>query len=153
MKKNVSKITDLMALTVFAVFAVCVLMVLLCGARVYQKLADGGADTFERRTAAQYISTRVRQAETIAVTDFEGIPALTVYERTGGAVYVTRVYCRDGYIRELYCAENAALPPETGEKILPAEELRFSVEGDLLRVFLDGQEIFLQLRGKGEASP
>ena len=153
MKRKFSRITDLPVLTVFAVFAVCVLTVLLCGAQVYQTLVDRNAESFGVRTAAQYLSTRVRQAEDVAVTDFEGCEALTMHERIDGMTCVTRVYCYDGYIRELYGTEVAVLPPQSGEKIMPAEELRFSAEGDLLTVQVDGHVIYLQLRGKGAASP
>ena len=146
MKKEVSKITDFLALTVFAVFAVCVLIVLLYGARVYRNLVHRGGESFETHTAVQYVSTRVRQAETITVTDFEGCSALTAREQIDGAIYVTRVYCYEGYMRELYCAENAALPPEAGEKIMPVEDLCFSVENDLLTVFIGEKQLFLQLK-------
>ena len=94
------------------------------------------------------MSTRVRQAERVAVTDFDGCQALTVYERIDGATYVTYVYCYDGYLRELYCAENARLQKDAGEKIMPAESIRFSVAGDLLTATVDGNRILLQLRGK-----
>ena len=153
MKKNASTITDLLALTVFTLFAVCLLTVLLYGARIYQNLVYRGEESFEARTAAQYISTRVRQAEDVAVTDFEGCRALTIGQQLDGDVYVTRVYCYDGYIRELYCAKDAALHPEAGEKIMPVESLVFSLEDDLLSASIDGKTLLLQLRGKGEKTP
>lgn len=153
MKKNVSKITDLLALTVFAVFAVCVLTVLLYGADVYQKLVQRGEENFRLRTATQYVSTRVRQADEITVEDFEGCRALATYEKIDGAVYVTRVYCYDGFLRELFCAENAALSPEDGEKIIPAETMKICVENGLLTATIDGKQVILQLRSeKGDVS-
>ena len=68
-----SKITGLMALLVFAVFAVCVLGVLLTGAGVYKRLVGSGAEDYSRRTAAQYVTTRVRQADragSVGLEDF-----------------------------------------------------------------------------------
>ena len=50
MKKNASKITDSLALTVFAVFAVCVLVVLLYGAGSYRALVQRGEESFRLRT-------------------------------------------------------------------------------------------------------
>lgn len=47
----------------FGVFAGCVLGVLLTGADAYQRLTDRGQETFDERTAAQYLTTRVRQAD------------------------------------------------------------------------------------------
>ena len=67
MKKNASKITDLLALTVFAAFAVCLLIVLLFGAQLYQNLVQRGEESFRQRTATQYLRTRVQQAEHISL--------------------------------------------------------------------------------------
>lgn len=152
MKEKSTKLTDLLALLVFAVFALCVLLVLLSGAKVYRELVSRGEASFESRTAAQYVTTRVRQAEAVTVGDFEGCQALVIPEEIDGEIYITRVYCHDGYIRELFCAENAALSPEDGEKILPAESLHFSITGDLLTAQVGGREVFLSMTGK-EASP
>ena len=153
MNKKFSNTTDLLALAVLAVFAVCVLMTLLFGVRVYRNLVRRSEDSFERRTAAQYVATRVRQAETVTVTDFEGCEALTIHDQIGGTTYVTRLYCHEGYLRELFCAENAALQPDAGEKILPAEQLELAIENDLLSVRVNGVHVLLQLRGKGVAAP
>ena len=52
----------LLPLVVFALFAVCVLSVLLTGANVYQRLTQRDRDSYQRRTGAQYLATRGRQA-------------------------------------------------------------------------------------------
>lgn len=152
MKEKSTKITDVLALIVFAVFAVCVLLVLLTGAKVYRQLVSSGEESFNRRTAAQYVTTRVRQAESVAVADFEGCEALVISETIDGEVYLTQVYCYDGYLRELFCAENAALSPRDGEKILPADTLEVTLSGELLTVRIGGQTLYLHLTGK-EAAP
>ena len=152
MKEKSTKMTDLLALTVFAVFALCVLLVLLSGAKVYRKTVRCSEENFAHRTAARYVTTRVRQAESVYLADFDGCEALVIPETVDGQVYLTYVYCHDGYIRELYCAEGAALGPENGEKILEADGLRFSAEQELLTVELDGQTLHLHLAGK-EAAP
>lgn len=153
MKKKFTKITDLMALLVFAAFAVCVLLVLLYGARSYRNVVRRGEESFRERTAVQYVSMRVRQAERVTVTEFGGCRTLAFHEQIDDAAYVTRLYCYDDYLRELFCAEQASLPPEAGEKIMPAESLQLSVEDRLLTVTVDGQVVKLSLRGKGEDLP
>ena len=151
MKEKGTKLTDLLALTVFAVFALCVLLVLLSGARVYRGLVQRGEESFTSRTAARYVTMRVRQAESVAVGDFEGCDALIIPEEIDGNTYLTRVYVYDGYVRELYCAENAALLPADGEKVLRADRLHFELEDGLLTVSLDGRQLYLDLHGKGAA--
>lgn len=153
MKEKSSKITDFLALTVFALFAVCVLLVLLTGAKVYRNLVRSGTAHYETRTSAQYIATRVRQAERVTVEDFGGCEALVTWEEIEGETYRTRVYCYDGYIRELFCAEHAALSPEDGEKILEAEHLSFSLQSNVLTVRMDSGEWKLYLRSGEEIGP
>ena len=145
MKEKSTKLTDLLALLVFAVFALCVLLVLLSGAKVYRELVSRGEASFESRTAVQYVTTRVRQAEAVTVGDFDGCQALVIPEEIDGEIYLTRVYCHDGYIRELFCAETAALSPEAGTFILPAEQLGFSLSDGILQITLDAQTLFLHM--------
>lgn len=47
----------LLALLLLLVFAVCVLSVLLTGADTYQTLTRRDQDSYDRRTAAQYLAT------------------------------------------------------------------------------------------------
>mgnify|MGYP000003575306 FL=1 len=116
----------LLALLLLLVFAVCVLSVLLTGADTYQTLTRRDQDSYDRRTAAQYLATRVRQADRadgIAVADFQGCDALELTETIDGTPYITRVYCYDGYLRELFSAAEAQMTPADGEKVLEAQAL------------------------------
>lgn len=144
MKKE-SKLTDLLALMVLLVFALCILMVLLTGTRVYQRLLDNSELSFTGRTGVHYVSTRVRQAQSVSLTDFEGCSALDIPEVIDGEHYHTLVYWYEGYIRELYCEEGAALLPEDGEKVLASEPLSFSAEGSLVTAQIGADRVFLHL--------
>lgn len=151
MKKNdYSRTTDLLALLVFGIFALCVAAVLLTGARVYKNLTLRGQTAHEHRVAARYVTTRFRQAPEVQVEDFCGLQVMTAREEIGGKIYITRIYCYEGYIRELFAAESASLSPSDGEKILPAEDLTFSVASGILSVVIthaDGvtQQVLLAL--------
>ena len=153
MKERAYKISDLLSLTVLAVFALCALFVLLLGGRVYRNLAEAGEETYRSRTACQYLTTRVQQAGEVSVSDFGGSDALVIREEVGSRVYVTRIYCYDGWLRELYCAENADLQPVDGEKVLEAENLSLSLEDGLLHAKIDGSGLILQLRSGREVLP
>ena len=159
MRKNDHRnITDLLALLVFGIFALCVAALLLTGAGAYKKLTDRGTDSYEQRVAARYMTTRFHQAPQVQIEDFCGLQAMTIREEISGRTYVTRVYCPDGHIRELFAAESAAVSPEDGETVLEAEALVFSVDGKLLKVSIthsDGnrQQLFLWLPEWKEAAP
>ena len=47
----------------FTLLAMCLLAVLLGGVRVYRGLAERGQESFQRRTAMEFLETRLRQAD------------------------------------------------------------------------------------------
>lgn len=148
----------LIALLLFGVFAVCVLAVLLTGANAYRRLTERDQTAYEYRTRTQYIATRVRQADRldgIAVEQFGSADALVLADEDG---YVTRVYCYDGYLMELYTAADADLSPQDGEKLIEADGLELSLEDGLLQVAVTGPEgdqerLSLSLRSGEGAAP
>lgn len=156
-EQKFQKITGLMALLVFGLFAVCTLLVLLSGADVYQRLTQEGQAQYRQRTASQYLTTRVRQAEDVDVGDFAGLDALICGETVNGRGYITRIYCYDGYLRELFTSETGAFHPADGEKLLEAKDLSLRLAEDVLYAQItlpDGscQELTLYLMGKGAGS-
>lgn len=97
----------LAALLLFGVFAVCVLMVLLTGADTYHRLNRRDQSAYDARTAAQYITTKVRQTDwldCVSVERFGDGDALVLADDIDGERYVTRVYTYDGYLMELFSA-------------------------------------------------
>ena len=155
-------LNGLLALLLFGIFAACVLSVLLMGADAYQRLTERDRESYESRTVAQYIATRVRQADRsggISAGAFGGSDALELWETIDGEAYVTRVYCHDGWLRELYTDASGDFAPEDGEPVLEAESLSVSLSGaGLLTVEItsaDGetQQVTLYLRSGKEAAP
>lgn len=136
MNEKHTKLTDLLTLLVFTVFALCVLLVLLTGARTYRGLVSRGEDSYALRTAARYVTTRVQQAQFVEVGDFDGCPCLSLSEDVDGAIYITRVYCYDGALRELYAGADAALSPRDGAALLPLTDLTFTLSDGVLTAHL-----------------
>lgn len=136
MRKTTAKhnIDSLAALLLFAVFAACVLAVLLTGARAYRDITQRDRDAYNARIAAQYVAQRVRQADSlygVAVEDFGGVQALVL---GAGEEYVTRVYCYDGALMELYCPADGSFGPEDGDKVVEASEMSLSMEDGVLDI-------------------
>lgn len=153
--------SGLLALLLFALFAVCILSVLMTGAGVYRRVAERDDSSYTQRTAAQYVATKVRQADSpgsVVVEDFHGTQVLTLRQELGGVALLTQVYCYDGYLRELYHLEGSGLSPADGEKVLPMKDMTVELTDGLLFVQLtdaDGQQqkLVLSLRdGEGAAS-
>lgn len=151
-----NRILSLAALLLLAVFALCILASLLGGAEIYRSVTDRDRDSYDRRTAVQYIATRLRQAdcsEAVAVEDFGGVEALVLTQQIDGRDYCTRVYCCQGHLCELFSAADNPLSPTAGERVLPLQQLDFSLQQGLLQVqlqFADGewQSAVLSLRSE-----
>ena len=157
---NKGKVDNLLALLIFGVFAVCILSVLLTGADVYRKLAARDQLGYDQRTAAQYLTTRVRQADQlgdVSIRYFEGQDALVFTEVIEGGTYQTLVYCYDGYLRELFAAAGGGFLPEDGERVLEARGLSIRQDGQLLEMELTSpsgevQRLKLYLRSREGAA-
>ena len=154
-------IDGLLALLLFGVFAASILSVLLTGAQVYQRLTQRDQNAYDQRTCVQYLATKVRQAAVgsrVTVEQFGGADALTITEELGGEEYLTRIYCYDGWLWELFTADRDGFLPEDGEKLLSAQALTLELSGGLLRAELtdsSGQtlSLTLALRGGEEGQP
>ena len=152
---------SLTGLVLFAVFAVCILMILLAGADVYRRLTERDQSVYGRRTIAQYLTTRIRQADSggsLRVEEFGEGDALVVAEEISGVIYETRIYCSDGYIRELFAAADSGLTPQDGDRILQAESMELSEKDGMLEIRItaaDGniQVLSLYLRSGKEVLP
>ena len=161
MKRNNGKTNALVVLLLFGLFAVCILSVLLTGADAYRRLARRDQHSYDGRTAVQYLSTRVRQADglgLVSVRSFEGADALVLTEEIEGQTYETLVYCHDGFLRELFSAAGSEFLPEDGEKVLEAQALLRELEGQSLTARLTGPEgevweLILYLRSREGAAP
>lgn len=151
MKENgkANAMTVTAALLVFVVFAAGILSVLLGGAGIYQRLTRRGSHSYENRTAAQYLATQVRQSEAAPFAGkFGSSDALVLSQTIGNEEYLTRIYCHDGWLRELFTPADGQFSPEDGEKILPLASLAIEKEQNLLTFRLwhtDGTETVISL--------
>lgn len=157
MKKRETRahIEGLLVLVLFGIFAVCILAVLLTGAGAYGRLVDRQQASYEERTVPQYIATKIRRADVagaVSVGDFCGVEALELTELPDRE-YVTRIYCYDGYLRELFSTATGSFEPDAGEKIMKAQQVDFALDETCLNVVVTGTdgnktEVKLTLRSK-----
>lgn len=146
MKQRSSKhhMDAVFVLLVFTVFAACVLLVLLTGAGVYQRLSARDGETYDRRICVSYLAAKVRRADAVGgvfVGDFSGSrqdsgDTLFLTEEIDGARYDTRIYYYDGYVRELFAAADGTFSMSDGDPVLAAKGLsfRYDPERGLLTV-------------------
>lgn len=137
MKHKKTLLPALAALLLLAVFATGVLGTLLGGAGIYRRLTLRDRASYDSRTCLQYIATRVRQAPSqVRTAVFGDGDALVISETVEHETYLTRVYCHDGWLMELFAAEDGDFSPEDGEKLLPAQGIALELDNGLLKVML-----------------
>lgn len=133
-------------LLLFAVFAGCILIVLLFGTSAYEKLVERDQAAYDQRTGVQYLAAKIRHSDSadhIYVGSFSDRTSVdadeinTLYLQFDGEDgevpgFYTKIYYYDGYIREVLCAEEGGLLPEDGSEILAAEGLQISKDGNLI---------------------
>ncbi len=152
-------LSALAALLTFALFAIGILSVLLGGANVYKRLTQRDTRSYDSRTCAQYIATKLRQAPApgaVAVAPFGDGDGLFITETIGDSDYLTRVYCHNGWLMELFTVANGEFAPEDGEKILPLRSLSLTCDGSLVCVRLtdlDNTSQLLTLHIRGGTAP
>lgn len=156
MKNNNGKIiSGVSSLVVFCVFAVCTLVVLLLGAKSYSTLTSRDRQSWDSRICTQFLSSKLRQAGSasqVEIRAFGDGDAILLHEEINGESYITRVYCHDGWLMELFTAAEAELAPEDGERITPMTGLEIISSDGLVRFRItDGNgaksELVRALRG------
>ena len=141
-------ISAMAALVLLGVFGISILAVLLTGADTYRRLTQRDQLACDRRTCAQYVATKVRQAPSpsaVALERFGASDAFVVRHEFDGVVYLNRIYCHDGWLMELFSAADGAFAPEDGEKVLPADRLGLTRSGRLLLVEIVHEEEMTQV--------
>lgn len=119
----------LFPVTVFFMFTISALTVILLAARIYQSTTDASQRNYTSGTALSYLTEKLRQNDRengIFLDELDGTPAVVLRQETSDAAYLTYLYAWDGQLRELYVKEGTTLSPSAGKSILPVES--FSVE-------------------------
>ena len=134
---------------------------LALGVRVWRAAEDGVQRQYALATPLQYLAGRVRQADGLRIERFaDGTEAIAFNAELAGETYVTRLYCYNDSLCELFTPVDVTLTPADGAALLPAKSLHLSQEQatGLVRAQLTGQdgrtgEVLLAPRlGEGAAS-
>ncbi len=162
MKTKIKKIDigALSPLLLFTVFSVCVLLVLIMGADIYESFTEHDRISYDHRTVSQYLITRVHQSDADGAYRVGGFndteskaqgDTFFFCEEYDGIKYETRIYCHEGYLYELFAEAGAGFEPVDGIQILPLQSAGFSIDGGLLTIdviYADGtaDTIIVELR-------
>lgn len=126
-------VDTLFVLTLFAVFAVCSMLLIAFGASIYQKTIDNMEEHFNISTSVTYITEKLRQgddSDAINVVAFGDSDAFRITSTIDEIEYYTYIYMDNGYLKELYVKSDKALGPKAGQKLLPISHFEISEQSD-----------------------
>jgi len=140
-----SHTTDfLFVLTLFTVFAVSAVLVLMLGVKVYKGTVAGMNTNYTTRTVLTYTAQKIRQNDSgggIRVSDRNGMDVLELHAEYSGAGYVTYIYDYNGTLRELFTREDAPFTPASGNALMEAEAFSVrNISDTLLHLSVTGSD-------------
>ncbi len=121
----------------FFLFASCMFLVLLCGAKAYRNISGVMEEQFSVNTCVNYVTAKVRHYDTVdavSTGSIDGVDALILEEKIHGEAYLTYLYCSDGNLMEMFCEADLEFLPADGQTIMPLDALSIKMENGLLFV-------------------
>ena len=121
-------------LGVFAVFSTLLVMV---GAQAYRAVQMHSEEHMTGRTLYAYMLNTIRGDDTegaMEVQQEDGLDVLVIQYDFDGDIYYKRIYCYDGYLRELLNYSGSAFNPTSGEEISPAQSMHVELKDGLVTV-------------------
>lgn len=125
----------LFVITLFAVFAISVIVLTGIGARVYQSIVDSMSDNYNSRTSFSYVYNKVHQYDQenqISIGQYAGQDALVLSEEINNVSFSTYLYYYDGELKEIFTRTGQEFGPEYGTGIMPIDGFTLSQITDSL---------------------
>lgn len=141
MRKHIENrhiVDTLFVLTLFAVFAICSMLLIAFGANIYQKTINNYEEHFNISTSVAYINEKLRQSDdsnAIELIDFGSSDAFRISSSFNDTDYYTYIYMDDGYLKELYAKAENELSPKAGKKLLPINSFDINVSKEGLYTY------------------
>ncbi|MCR4650288.1 MAG: DUF4860 domain-containing protein [Lachnospiraceae bacterium] len=116
----------LFVIALFFTFAVSASLLIAFGANTYRNTLHSFDEHFTVATAASYLKQKIRQHDIpggVNVTEFGDGKALCLLDTINDRNYITYIYLKDGYIKEILVPEGADIVPESGHNIIESSNL------------------------------
>ena len=94
LKNSSKKIDTVFIVSLFVLFAITAILLILIGARQYRFTADSMNRNYEIRTTSSYLTEKVHQSDTItgvSVVNFSIGPALALTSKQNNQAYTTYI--------------------------------------------------------------
>lgn len=128
----------LFVLSLFCIFAVSSVLLILFGADIYKKTVQQMDSNYTSRTSIAYITEKIRQSDAenaIQIILQNDTQILLLTTIINGIPYATSLYEYDGYLYELFARTDLELPLDSGQPVMELHSLTFSLlEPNILEV-------------------
>ena len=152
------RIQNVFIFLLLAIFAISAIFLTALSAQVYRDTVEVSGRNNAARIAAAVVRGAVygEDSGNASVRDEGGVPVLTFTENYDGEIYLRRLYCAAGSLRESLMSADAEFDPESGEELMDMASFTPVLSGRMLTcraVLPDGaeQEVSVCLRAGGEA--
>lgn len=147
----------LFTMLLFLVFVLCALFTVLIGGKVYENISARMEDNYTGSVALGYVANKVRQGDQegfVKVVMIEDTPVLELTQQFESGTYVTRIYHKDGSVRELFTDAQSDLTLADGLPIIECDGLNLEQNGNMLKIETagpGGSTLWLKIRSGGQA--
>ena len=138
LKRQKSIVDVIFMITVFGVFMLSALFVVLFGAKIYKRTAHDMSVNFNSRTALAYVTEKMHQHDRrggVDVTIEDGKPVLKLTQFVNSDEYCTYLYEYEGHLKELTAKGDVGLVKSAGKDILSLSSFTAVRETDSLYRF------------------
>lgn len=138
MHKNTKQqhlIDILFLLSLFCVFAISSVILILFGADIYRKTVSQMDTNYTARTSIAYLSEKIRQSDSegsIIISQYDETDILMLTTDIDGITYATSLYEYNGYLYELFSRTDIELPLDAGQPVMEIKNLNFKKCNDTL---------------------
>ena len=155
LEKRKHTIDVLFVITLFAVFAISLVMLTGTGAGVYERVVKDMDENYSSRTSFSYIYNKVHASDelgNVSVGTYQGADALIISEEIDNITYCTYLYEYEGKLKELFTRYGQEFDLKYGTDILDIDSLKLCMITDSLLKFeitpkdSDTETLFIHLR-------
>ena len=125
----------LFVFSLFCIFAIASMFVVILGANSYKKNADVYDKNFSERTSILYVLEKIHQNDVpggIRLDFVEYVQALVLTQNINGYAYETWIYVYDDELHEVLVERGTKVSLNDGQVIMPLKSLNFSLSNGML---------------------
>jgi prepilin-type N-terminal cleavage/methylation domain-containing protein len=105
------------------------------GSQTYLRLTEKQSQSTDLRTGLSYLDVQIRKHDTqgalsIRPGPFDSQPSLVISQEISGKTYLTYIYLRDGFLCELFVADDTVITEGMGSRIAAINSMQLDTLAD-----------------------